>query len=322
MRADRLLSLLMLLQTRGKTPAPWLARELGVSVRTIYRDIEALSAAGIPVYAERGPTGGCALLDTYRTTLTGLTQAEVQALFTLSIPEPLEALGLGQKLKTALLKLSASLRPDQHGDEARIQRLHLDSSGWFQSGENVPHLSTIQQAVWEDRKLHMTYRLESFDAQVERFVMPYGLVAKAGVWHLVCAWREQFRVYRVARVVDVRLSEETFTRAPDFDLSAFWKQWCAAYENNAPYFPVTARITPALVHVLPYYFGDRVERLLAQAGPPDADGWITLTLPFESFEAARERILGMGRAVEVIEPEALRLSVADFAQQIVALYAQ
>ncbi len=320
MRADRLLSLLMLLQTRGRMTAQKLAEELEVSVRTIYRDIDALSAAGVPVYAEYGQGGGYALLDSYRTNLTGLTEDEVRALFMLSIPAPLAALGVSQELKAALLKLAAALPAARRRDEEHVrQRVHLDSIPWFQAEEPVPHLQTIQRAVWEDRKLYLTYHLP-FETQAERLVAPYGLVAKAGVWHLVCARNGRVRVLRVSHVLDARLSDEPFERPVDFDLAAYWKAYCVAYEKDRPYYPVTVRVASHLVPYLPQLFGEQVRDLIAQAGPPDAEGWLTLALPFEELETARTRILGLGRAVEVLEPRALRESVLDFAQQIVALY--
>ena len=172
MRADRLLSILLLLQGRGRMTAEELAEELEVSVRTIYRDIDALSAAGVPVYTDRGPGGGCSLLESYRTNLTGLTQSEVQALFMLSIPSPLVDLGVSQELRMALLKLSAALpKAAQRAEERARSRIHLDSTWWFQSGEPVPHLPTIQEALWTDRKLVVRYRLP-FASQVERRVDP------------------------------------------------------------------------------------------------------------------------------------------------------
>ena len=300
MRADRLLSLLMLLQAREHLTAQTLAEELEVSVRTIYRDLDALSAAGAPVYAERGPGGGCALLDSYRTTLTGLTQDEVRALFMVSIPAPLAELGVSQELKTALLKLSAALPASRRGDEERVrQRIHLDSAEWFQAVEPVPHLQTIQRAVWEDRRLHLTYRLP-FEAQAEWLVDPYGLVAKASTWYLVCARKGHVRAHRVSRVLDARITAETFERPAGFDLAAFWKEWRAGIEDNRPHYPVTVRVAPDLIPYLWQHFGDPVRDLIAQAGPPDAEGWITVTLLFETLETARERILGYGRAVEVL----------------------
>lgn len=320
MRADRLLSLLMLLQARGRMTARKLAEELEVSERTIYRDIDALSAAGVPVYGESGPEGGYALLDSYRTNLTGLTEGEVRALFMLSIPEPLTKLGVSQELKAALRKLSAAL-PDAHRhDEERVrQRFHLDSIWWHQVEESVPHLQTIYQAVWQARKLYQTYRLP-FAIEVEQVVDPYGLVAKAGVWYLVYAVSGCIRTHRVSALFDVRMLEESFERPADFDLAAFWKEWCAEREESRSYYTVAVRVAPDFLPELPRYFGSRIRTKIAQAGPSEAEGWITLELSFESLEAARDRILGFGRGVEVLEPQALRRSVLDFASQIVALY--
>jgi predicted DNA-binding transcriptional regulator YafY len=325
MRADRLLSLLMLLQARGRMTAQELAGELEVSVRTIYRDVDALGAAGVPVYAERGPGGGCALIDEYRTNLTGLTEDEVRALFMLSVPAALDELGVSQELRAALRKLAAALPAARRQDEERVrQRIYLDWSGWAQPEEVAPHLQTIQQAVWEDRKLRLEYRAQigPYTEQFERLVEPYGLVAKAGVWHLVGAGDGRVRVYRVSQVLEARISAERFTRPAGFDLAAFWQDWCARQEESRSTYPVTARISPGLAQYLPLFFGERARDWLAQAGPPDAAGWLTLTLQFESLFAARERILGLGGGIEVLEPQPLRQSVADFAAQIVARYAR
>jgi len=321
MRADRLLSLLMLLQARGQMTARELARELEVSERTIYRDIDALCIAGVPIYGEAGPEGGYALVDSYRTHLTGLTEGEVRALFMLSIPAPLAELGVSRELRSALLKLSAAL-PDAHRrNEERVrQRFHLDSTWWRQGDELAPHLPTIHQAVWQDRKLHITYQ-PLFAVELVRLVEPYGLVAKAGVWYLVCANKRGPHVHRVSDLVDARISEETFERPADFDLPTFWQGWCQEHEALYVHYTATVRVAPNLVPELARHFGSLIHTKLAQAGPPDVEGWVKLELAFESFEAARERILGFGRGIEVLEPRALRRSVLDYAEQIVALYA-
>ena len=320
MRADRLLSIMMLLQARGRLTAQELANELEVSVRTIYRDIDALSVAGVPVYTERGPGGGCALLDDYRTTLTGLTPDEVRALFMLSIPAPLAELGVDGELKAALLKLSAALPPGSRSEEERArQRIHLDPYGWSEPREAVPHLQAIQEAVWLDCRLRLTYQLP-FSARAEWVVAPYGLVAKAGAWYLVCGRRDHTHVYRVSDVLEAKLSSESFERPPGFDLVAFWKTWCARAEVNRPYYPVTARVEPTLVPWLPFWLGDGARDAIAAAGPQDDEGWITVVLPFESLEEARLRLLGFGRAIEVLEPQVLRQTIADYAAQIVELY--
>lgn len=320
MRADRLLSLLMLLQARGQMTAQELAKELEVSERTIYRDIEALSVAGIPIYGESGPEGGYALLNSYRTNLTGLTEGEVRALFMLSIPAPLADLGVSQELRTALLKLSAALPDNHRRDEAKVrQRFHLDSTWWRQGEEHLPHLPIIHHALWQDRRLHIVYRT-AVGIPLERLVAPYGLVAKAGIWYLVCARNEAIHVHRVSNLLDVRVADESFEHPADFVLAEFWSNWCQAYESLLARFTATVRVAPSFVPELPRRFGSQMHNKIAQAGPPDVEGWIRLELTFESFEDARNRILGFGRAVEVLEPRALHRSVLDYAEQIINLY--
>lgn len=320
MRADRLLSLLMLLQTRGRMTAGDLAAELEVSERTIYRDLTALSASGVPVYCERGPGGGAALVEEYRTTLTGLTPDEARALFMVNIPAPLMQLGVGRELKAALLKLSASLPDSRRADEQRTrQRIHLDSSWWFQSDQAVPSLEVVRQALWEDRRLHLTVRWDFFDAEFEQEAEPYGLVAKAGLWHLVYGRGGTVHVARLPQIIAAEMLPGTFVRPADFDLAAFWEGWCAEYESQPP-FVARARLSPQALPLLAAYVGDRYRPLPARASNPDADGWVVLDLPFESFTAARTRLLGLGRAVEVLEPQALRRSLVDFAEQVVGFY--
>lgn len=321
MRADRLLSLLMLLQTHGRMSAKALAERLEVSERTIHRDIDALSAAGVPVYGEAGRAGGFDLLDSYKTTLTGLNEKEVRALFMLSIPAPLSDLGLSDDLQTALLKLSAALPDAYRQDEADVrQRFHLDSTWWHQLEEPIPFLGIIESAVWSDRRLKIRYRL-LFALEMERVVEPYGLVAKAGVWYLVYAGGGRVRAYGVADLLDAQLTDESFERPQDFDLGAFWKRWCAEREGSRSDYPVTVRAAERLIPELLHIFGNRVREKIAQAGPVDAEGWITLELSFESPPAARSRLLGFGNAIEVLEPLALRRSIEDYAKQIVKLYA-
>jgi predicted DNA-binding transcriptional regulator YafY len=310
----------MLLQTKGRVTAQSLADELEVSERTVYRDLDALSAAGVPVYAQRGPGGGCALLDSYRTTLTGLAEDEVRALFMLTIPGPLAELGVSQELKAALLKVSAAVPAAYRREIENVrQRIHLDAAVWFQPEEPVPHLRTIQVAVWEDRRLAMTYR-RGDGSLVERLVEPYGLVAKAGVWYLVRVVKGHLGVYRVSRVQTAELTEERFDRRDGFDLAAFWADWCAEFEASLPSFPVILRVAPELLPTLPAIFGEGIHAVIGQAGPPDRDGWIALSLTFEHMDMARRVVLGFGAMVEVLEPEALRESVIDFATQIVAFY--
>ncbi len=319
MRADRLLSLLILLQTRGRMTARTLADELEVSERTIYRDITALSTAGVPVYGEAGPDGGFSLVDNYRTSLTGLTEGEVRALFMLNVPSPLADLGVTQELKTALLKLSAALPTARRADETLVrQRFYLDSTGWKTGTERLPYLQTIQQAVWHDQKLRLTYRPIP-TLELEQLVEPYGLVAKAGIWYVVCVQAGRFQVHRVSELRTVRQVEETFVRDGEFDLGTFWQRYCEDRDQQHTLYPVQVRVASNFIFVLPYYFGNSI-RTRIESAQPDAEGRITLNLTFSSLEEARDRLLDFGRGVEVLSPLALRLSVCDYARQVLSVY--
>ncbi|MFH2039390.1 MAG: WYL domain-containing protein [Chloroflexota bacterium] len=319
MLADRLLSLLMLLQVRGRKTAEVLASELEVSVRTIYRDLTALSTAGIPIYCERGPGGGIQLLENYRTTLTGLTSQEARALFMLSIPAPLTQLGFDADLKAAMRKLAAALPESKRQEEEQArQRIHLDSSWWFQSEQDIPNLPILQQAVWTDRYIKMDFH-SNFDRPVEQVVSPYGLIAKANIWHLIYAWKGIVRVVRVSNVISVEIMSETFVRPINFKLAEFWRQWRVEFEAQPP-FIARVRLSPQVLGVLPFHMGERYPLPVIKTIELYPDGWLQLNLPFESFNTARTSLLGLGHAVEVLEPEALRKSLIDYAEQIIGFY--
>ena len=324
MRADRLLSILMILQTRGRVRAEELAEEMEVSVRTIYRDVTALSTAGVPVYCERGPGGGIELVERYRTDLTGLSTDEARALFMLSIPAPLDELGVAGELRAAMLKLVAALPSTRRQDpQVSRQRIHLDWVPWFHEQEPQPHLQTIQQAVWQDRKLDLEYFTEAgkWLGSIRATISPYGLVAKSGRWYLVCRLDNGiFVVIRTSWIIEALVLEDHFERPDDFDLGAFWETWRVDYESRKPHYPVKVRVDPAMLDWLPDLFGDNIRAEIDAAAPQDIDGWYTMTLPFESLEDARQRLLWLGGAVEVLEPLALRMSLIDYADHILGVY--
>ena len=321
MRADRLLSLMMLLQTRRQMTAKELAVELEVSKRTIYRDIEALSFAGVPVYAMGGPGGGYALLDNYRTSLTGLNENEIQALFMLTIPSPISDLGVSQQLKAAILKLTSSFTNEhyEHTDFLR-QRLHLDAASWFQTEDPVPYLRIIQEATWQDLQLVFSYQRRNGMAS-EQIVSPYGLVAKASIWYLVAATDKGMRVYRVSRVKSAQITQTHFDRTQDFELAKFWTDWVIEYQASLPKYPVILRVAPDLIPILPSILGDDIQVVIEQA-QPDSEGWRVVKHNFEKIEEAQTYVLGMGASVEVIAPEELRTNVLKLATDVVAHYAQ
>ncbi|HUP26989.1 MAG TPA: WYL domain-containing protein [Chloroflexia bacterium] len=320
MRADRLLSLLMLLQARGRMTAEQLSAELEVSERTIYRDLEALNAAGVPVLAERGPGGGCMLPERYRTNLTGLTESEVRGLFLSVAPGPLADLGLGKAIDAAMLKLSASLPTVHRRELERVRsRIHIDTAEWFRPEEPVPHLKTIEEAVWQEKRLAISYTTSS-GARVKRYVHPYGLVAKAGVWYLVASSRTNTVTYRVSRVREAEVLPDGFERPSEFNLAAYWEQQCSEFEAGMPSYTVRLRVAPDCVSFLPAFLGEWVRQPIEEADPPDREGWISLALTFESFDVARGNMLAMGTGVEVLDPPELRRSVAGTARSIANYY--
>lgn len=321
MRADRLLSIVLLLQIHRRMTAHELARRLEVSDRTIYRDMDALSLAGIPVYAERGTGGGCGLLEAYRTDLTGLTEAEVRTLFLPGTSRLVADLGMSEAFEAAFLKLLAALPSIYHraAEDAR-QRIYVDTTRWNYPAEHVPHLHTIQEAVWQEHKLQLSYQ-RSDGTTVQRLVDPLGLVAKAGVWYLVAAVEGETRTYRVSRVQDVTITDQLCARPDNFDLASYWSQQSIQFKENFPRYLVTLRAAPALFSILPEIYGTGMYARIEQNGPPGADGWTTLQFTFESEDAACRHILSFGTLTEVLEPPELGEKVAKTAASIAAAYA-
>jgi predicted DNA-binding transcriptional regulator YafY len=319
MRASRLVSLLLLLQTRGQLTAAELARELEVSVRTVHRDVEALSESGVPIYAERGPHGGIRLVDGYRTRLTGLTADEAEALFLSGLPGPAAELGLGTVVTAARLKVLAALPAELRGRATRlVERFHLDAAGWFQTGEPVPHLGALSEAVWGERRIEVEY--ERGEGQVTRTLDPLGLVLKAGVWYLVARADGEPRTYRVSRVAAVRPLEERFERPPKFDLPAFWSESSAAYEREAPRIDIKVRVNPERIDNLRGAVGGRVVDAAEHLDEADSEGWLRLRLRLKWPDEAPAMLLAAGASVEVLEPVEVRDRLIRAAKRIVERY--
>jgi predicted DNA-binding transcriptional regulator YafY len=303
-RADRLLSLMLLLQARGRMTAATLAAELEVSVRTIYRDIEALGAAGVPVYAEAGPGGGCQLLDGYRSPLSGLSADEAAALLVLGVPDPIRQVGFGAAASAAQRHIrSAAGLPDTRPTTL----LHLDLPRWFHGAEAVPHLACVADGVRRARRVALRYRRADGHQGPERVVHPLGIVNKSGTWYLVATTPSgRTAVFRVGRIVSARLLDDPAERPDDFDLAAFWDGWSAEFRASRPQLPVTVRASAEGLSALPEIFGDGARAAVAAAGPPDADGRRDVTLAFEHEAAAGYRLAGLGDLVEVVSPPAVR----------------
>jgi predicted DNA-binding transcriptional regulator YafY len=319
MRADRLLSIMLLLQTYRRMTAHDLANRLEVSERTIHRDMESLSAAGVPVVAERGAGGGWSLMGEYRTNLTGLNEAEIQALFLARSPRLLDDLGLGKAAEAAFIKLFAAVPPAMRRDaESASQRIYVDGAGWNQSEESAPLLPFLQDAVLKDRAVRFKYQ-RGDDCAVVREVGPLGLVAKGGVWYLVAAIDGDIRNYRVSRVIEAEVTDQAFVRPEAFDLVAHWRQSAVEFKSKLPRYPVTARVHPEAVNRL-YIIGrfSRVEHI----DPPDENGWRQVSLCFHFEDDACECLLGFGDQIEVLEPKELWRKFVDRAERVIEFYSR
>jgi predicted DNA-binding transcriptional regulator YafY len=305
MRATRLVSLLLLLQTRGQQTATELGGLLEVSVRTVHRDVEALVAAGVPIEAVRGPAGGYRLAGGYRTRLTGLTADEAQALFAAGMPGPAAELGLGGELAAARLKVLAALPAELQERAAHAQRLfHLDTRGWFRAGDRVPHLPVLASAAWGGHRVRLRYREGS--KVVRRTVDPLGLVLKGGAWYLVARRSVGMRVYRISRVVSARALDAGFDRPPGFELDRFWEEWTRAFEQTRSRVEVTVRVS------------EEVRRYLPGDGRVEPDG--SVTVAFENLGDAYRELLRFGADAEVLAPPELRRRVAETGREVASLY--
>ncbi|MFH8406061.1 helix-turn-helix transcriptional regulator [Streptomyces sp. NPDC018019] len=323
MRAARLIRMVLLLQSRPSMTAAELARELEVSERTVARDVLSLSEAGVPVYADRGRAGGYRLIGGYRTRLTGLGRSEAEALFLSGVPAALRDMGLADAASAARLKVSAALLPElRDAADGAAQRFHLDAPAWYREPATPELLPAIADAVWDDRRVAARYRRK--DTEVARELEPYGLVLKAGVWYLAARAGADVRVYRIDRFTAVTLLDDRFTRDPDFDLPAFWAERAAQFARSLLRDEVVVRLTPAgarqLRHVTDRAAAEEAVGRAEQAGGPDDQGRLTVTLPVESLDVAYGQLLGLGPEAEVLAPPELRERFAAAAGRMYALY--
>jgi predicted DNA-binding transcriptional regulator YafY len=318
MRASRLLSILLMLQTRGRLTADALAATFEVSVRTVYRDIEQLSAAGVPVYADRGPGGGFQLLDGFRTKLTGLTENEAESLFLSGLPGPATQLGLADQLLSAQLKLSAALpEKSRAGAQKMAQRFHLDPVDWFKSVDQARLLPALADAVWNETVIEITYRRGTNTAT--RRLHPLGLVLKAGTWYVVAERGEERRTYRVSNIETLKPTGEHFARPKDFDLVRFWTDSSRAFEVGLYREQAVLRASPRALGRLERLGATVAEAARDSAGVPDAEGWVRITIPVESLDQAAIDLLLLGTEAEVLKPNELRRRVASAARAMARL---
>lgn len=312
MRADRLLSLLFALQSEGNTPAPTLARRFEVSVRTIYRDVEALSMAGVPIYASTGRHGGIALDEAYRVALSGIQAEDLHALFITGTQAPLQQLGMNGNEQTVLKLLGMLSRVQQQKASFLRERIFIDPTGWY-GADDAPYLAQLQRAVWENRQVHFEYaNWEDATSHVQADA--YGLVFKAGAWYLVARKTpDKVRIYRVARIMQLHCSQ-TFKRDETFDLYAYWQETSTTFLHNVARYEVVLRVTQHAYFLL--------ERLLAHRHHAESEtgGMRIVRAWFGDAYEARNLLLSLGDNAYVITPVALREDVLHHAQTLLRHY--
>jgi len=319
MRSSRLLTILIILQVRGRVSAEALARELEVSVRTIYRDVDQLGAAGIPVFAERGRNGGFALLEGFRTNLTGLTAPEADAVSLIGAAQAAADLGLGENAESARLKILASIPAGRGKLAHRVEtRFHLDPSPWYARPAPPPMLRPLAEAVWSDRQVRITY--ESWQRVVKRILSPLGLVMKAGTWYAAGAVDGAARIYRVAAIQALEILEDASVRPRNFDLAKFWSGAARDFEANLRSETARVRLSPQGLRLLRDVNPAAADTVAAQHPAPAKDQWIEATIPFERLPHAVREALRMGAEMEVLEPADLREAIAAEATKIRRLH--
>lgn len=320
-RASRLVSILLLLQTRTHMTARELAEELEVSVRTVYRDMESLAAAGIPLYGQAGHEGGYRLVDGYHTRLTGLTAGEADSLFLTGLPAAAADLGLGASVTAAQLKLTAALPPELRDRAGRVaERFHLDAPSSYRDADDAPHLATVAAAVWDQSTVRIRYLRWAEPHRITREVQPYGLVLKAGRWYLVAAASGATRTYRVSRIVDCERLDQKFERDPSFDLATHWQQYLRAFDQRRHVARATIRLSPDAYRRLPEIAEPAVVDAARASAQADDDGWFRVTVPVEEPAQALADLFRLAPEVEILEPAELRTRMVSTLRTLNDLY--
>lgn len=316
MRASRLLSILLMLQARGRLTAGELARELEVSERTVYRDLTDLGAAGVPVVGKRGEGGGYSLMEGYRTDLTGLTAEEAGTMLLAGAPAAAAELGLGALLAVTRLKLLAAVPPRLRAIATRAEdRFYLDPGGWVhQAPREARLLRPIARAVWDEHQLRIVHD-RGRGQRSDRTIVPLGLVHKTGSWYLVATRGDEPRVYRVDRIREARPTGVAGERPVDFDLVRFWMAWERRYADSLPTFTVRARLGRSARQ-----FRDALGPLAPRGIDEEivgADGWATMTLQFDDIGVAAAAMLALAPEIEVLDPPELAARIAGIAAAVV-----
>lgn len=317
MRAERLLSILMALQRGHPLTAGDLAQRLEVSVRTIFRDVDALSAMGVPVYSEPGRGGGIRLVEGYTSDLTGLSSGEAEALALIASPASIGGVrDLAMPTRTALDKLAAAV-PSMHQLRAQHARgrLLFDTKPWFRSTRSLPHLDQLRACIWKDECIDIAYQRSNKEVR-DYHVEPYALVVKVDTWYLIGRVKREMRVFRIERLQSLQLTGSPFQREDAFDLQKFWNTWCERFEKNPPNsFPVELRVSARARSRLIEQFGNWFRARLEPLGE-QFRGRKDVTLDFEREDVALRILFDICPDVEIVQPAALRKKLRAQASRV------
>lgn len=317
MRASRLLAILTTLQAKGHVTAQTLAAECEVSVRTIYRDVDALSAAGIPIYSVQGSSGGYRLLDGYRVRLNGLSSTEAEALFLAGLTRQADDLGMGAVAASARAKLLAAL-PEAMRSGAMKARFHFDAPAWFADPETLEHLPAIADAVWNQHPIHMRYQSRQTDK--ERLVEPVGIVLKGGAWYLVAQVHDEVRTFRVSRISQMTVLDERFEYPKAFDLESYWTESIRRYEVGLHPNRAEIRLSPRGIDMMEELLPPYVRNGAVVSEEADARGWRQVSVSVGSMTHAAMEILRFGTDAEVVGPSELRAEMANVVGTLAKVY--
>jgi predicted DNA-binding transcriptional regulator YafY len=318
MRAERLLSILMTLQRGHPHTAGDLANRLGVSVRTIFRDIDALSGMGVPVYTEPGRGGGIRLIEGYSSDLTGLSSGEAEALALIASPAAVGVREIDTPTRTALDKLAAAV-PSMHQLRAQHARgrLLFDTKPWFRSLDTSPHLDQLRGSIWKNECIDISYR-RSTGEQKEYRVEPYALVVKVDTWYLIGRVRSEMRVFRISRLLGLQTTNHSFQRDASFDLQKYWHAWCANFEKNPPrHFAVELEITARGRKRLLEMFGHWFRAALEPLGERFR-GRKRVVVDFDREDIALRVLFDLADDATIVAPRTLRQKLRRMAERVVA----
>ncbi|ASJ73278.1 helix-turn-helix transcriptional regulator [Granulosicoccus antarcticus] len=321
MRADRLINILTTLQACGRATASGLAAENNVSLRTIYRDIDALTSSGIPVYAERGSQGGYRLLNGYKVQLNGMSSVEASALFLSGLGDTATGLGLDAAILSAERKFAAALPQAMRNDMSQLRkRFHLDAPGWFNETEQPVFLQATFEAVWHKQRLRIRYRSWRREQTID--LAPLGIVLKGGAWYLVAQSDKNPRTYKISRILSLEVPDGSFSALADFDLAKYWEENTERLDADMHAEIAHVRVSPLGLQILPELCSSYARRKLTLVGELDADGWQEITMPVGSTHLAVSEFLRLGNELEVLSPESLRKAMRTTVQELVTRYAK